>query len=59
MGEKISLMRMDEALAQRPSHLATACPFCLLMFQEAKQLSRGGDELQILDLAQIVERQLI
>jgi Fe-S oxidoreductase len=58
MGEKISLMRMDEALALRPSHLATACPFCLLMFQEAKQMSPGSDELLIKDLAQIVERQL-
>ena len=58
-GEKISLLRMEEALAQRPDQLATACPFCLLMFQEARQMSRGGDELQVLDLAQIVERQLV
>ncbi len=57
-GEMISLLRLQEAMAQKPSHLITACPFCLLMTQEANQL--GGDsELIVRDLAQIVERQLV
>jgi Fe-S oxidoreductase len=58
-GQKISLTRLEEALAADPRTLVTACPFCYLMFQEAFQLKGAGRETRLRDIAEIVERQLI
>lgn len=57
-GQKISLARLEEALAAAPDTLTTACPFCYLTFQEAFQLKGIGQETRLRDIAEIVERQL-
>jgi Fe-S oxidoreductase len=55
-GYKISVERMEEAMRAAPQILVTACPFCLLMFQEAIQIKGNGDESNLRDVAEIVER---
>jgi Fe-S oxidoreductase len=55
-GDKISLVRLEEAMGADPQILATACPFCFLMFQEAIQIKGNGDRIKLRDIAEIVER---
>jgi Fe-S oxidoreductase len=55
-GDKINVERLEEAMRVDPQILATACPFCFLMFQEALQVKGNGDGIQLRDIAEIVER---
>ncbi len=54
-GDKISVARLEEALRANPQTLATACPFCFLMFQEAIQIKGNGDGIKLRDIAEIME----
>jgi Fe-S oxidoreductase len=56
IGEKVSVARLEEAAESAPQTLATACPFCFLMFQEAMQIKGNGDDIKLRDIAEIVER---
>jgi Fe-S oxidoreductase len=58
IGDKISVTRLEEAMKADPQVLATACPFCFLMFQEALQIKGNEDGINLRDIAEIVERYL-
>lgn len=55
-GTRISAARAQEAIAANPQFVATACPFCLLMFDEALQIEGKQDAIKVKDIAQIAER---
>lgn len=57
-GRKMSVERLEEAIRAGPQVLATACPFCFLMFQEALQIKGNGDGIKLRDIAEIVARSL-
>lgn len=56
VGSKTSVQRLEEAIRSNPQILATACPFCFLMFQEAIQIKGNGDRIGLKDIAEIVEK---
>ena len=52
---RINLTRLQDALDSGAETIATACPYCLLMFDDAIR-SRGiGDQIQVLDICEILE----
>jgi Fe-S oxidoreductase len=53
----MSVKRLEELLACRRSEtaIATACPFCLLMFDEAVKIKGFEDTLRVRDIAQLVD----
>ena len=57
-GGRINVARAREAIAANPQFVATACPFCLLMFDEALQIEGKQDAVKVKDIAQLVERLL-
>jgi Fe-S oxidoreductase/nitrate reductase gamma subunit len=57
-GARINHLRTREALDTGAAVLATACPFCLQMFEEATKAVEGGARLQALDVAELLERSL-
>jgi Fe-S oxidoreductase len=57
-GHKISVERLEEAMRTDPQALATACPFCFLMFQEAIQIKGDAEGIKLRDIAEIVEKYL-
>ena len=57
-GGRINVARAREAIAVNPQFVATACPFCLLMFDEALQIEGKQDAVKVKDIAQLVERLL-
>ena len=57
-GKRINLERTDEALGTGADIVSTACPYCLIMLDDAVK-ERGRDEdVKVLDVAQLLERSL-
>jgi len=53
-GTRISYLRLEEAIAVRAGILATACPFCLQMFDDAVKAKEVEEVLRPLDIAELV-----
>lgn len=57
-GTRISYLRLEEAIASRASILATACPFCLQMFEDAVKAKEVEEKLRPLDIAELLVQAL-
>ncbi len=55
--QRINQKRMQDALETRAGTVATACPYCLLMFDDAIRSKGISDELQVLDIVELLDRQ--
>jgi Fe-S oxidoreductase len=53
-GQRISEMRLDHAIAAKAQIVATACPFCLQMFEDAAKVKEVEETLKIRDIAELV-----
>ena len=62
IGKRINTERTDEALGTGADVVGTACPYCLIMLDDAlKERQASGqapDEARVLDVAQILERSI-
>ena len=60
IGKRVNLERTDEALGTGAGVVGTACPYCMIMLDDAvKQRQADGvadESTQVLDVAQILER---
>jgi Fe-S oxidoreductase len=54
--ERVSIHRFKEAQSTGAETLALACPFCMVMFNDAKKDT--GSEMQVLDIAEIIAQSL-
>lgn len=54
-GKRMSNERVEEIIASGAKIVAAACPFCLLMFEEALQVKGLGEEIRVKDIAELVE----
>jgi Fe-S oxidoreductase/nitrate reductase gamma subunit len=52
--KRINLIRFEEAQKLEPDILATACPFCTSMFEDAATTSSIDCKLQVKDIAELV-----
>jgi len=57
-GQRISEMRLSQAMDTRVQVMATACPFCLQMFEDAARVKEVGESLKIRDIAELVAEAL-
>jgi Fe-S oxidoreductase len=57
-GKRINLERTDEALATGADVVSTACPYCLIMLDDAVKERGRGDDVKVLDVAQLLERSM-
>jgi Fe-S oxidoreductase len=53
-GQRISEMRLAHAIAAKAQTVATACPFCLQMFEDAAKVKEVEATLKIRDIAELV-----
>jgi Fe-S oxidoreductase/nitrate reductase gamma subunit len=53
VGKRINAMRVEQAALTQAGIIATACPYCLQMFEDAL---RGGDEetMKVMDIAELL-----
>lgn len=56
IGKRINLHRLEDALTAEPEWIATACPFCVTMFDDAIKDKNMEDSLKIWDIAELVEQ---
>lgn len=55
IGTRINEMRTDQAIATEANILATACPYCLQMFEDGIKAKEATEYLKAMDLAELVE----
>lgn len=54
---RINHRRLADALEVKADTIATACPYCLIMFDDAIRSKGIGDDVQVMDIAEIIDRQ--
>jgi Fe-S oxidoreductase len=58
IGRRISEMRLEQAVNTRAQVIATACPFCLQMFEDAAKEKEAAEAPQIKDIAELAAESL-
>jgi Fe-S oxidoreductase len=56
--KRINHMRLQEALATKAQIVATACPYCLHMLEDAVKAKDLDGSLQVKDLAELIAEAL-
>ncbi len=54
IGQRISEMRVEQAIETKAQVIATACPYCLQMFDDAIKAKAAEESLKVIDIAEIV-----
>ncbi len=55
IGTRISEMRIEQAIEAKAQVVATACPYCLQMFDDAIKAKEVEESLKVMDIAELVE----
>jgi Fe-S oxidoreductase/nitrate reductase gamma subunit len=55
---RINHRRLAEALEIKADVVATACPYCLLMFDDAIRSKGLSEQVQVMDIAEVLEKQM-
>ena len=58
LGKRVNLERTDEALGTGADVVSTACPYCLIMLDDAVRARAREADVKVLDLSQVVEASL-
>ena len=58
IGKRVNMERTDEALATGADIISTACPFCMIMLDDAVKANGRDEDVSVLDISQVVERSL-
>jgi Fe-S oxidoreductase len=53
LGTRINLTRVREALAEKPDTIATACPYCMTMFEDGLKDEKADEKIRVKDIAEI------
>ena len=57
-GKRILAMRTEQALSKSPDIVATACPFCMIHFNDGLKFLNAEEKAQVFDIAELVASQL-
>jgi Fe-S oxidoreductase len=55
-GRRINHLRVEQALEVAPTGVATACPYCLMMFEDGTRAKDVYEALPVADVAELLER---
>jgi Fe-S oxidoreductase len=55
---RINQNRLEQAMELQPDTIATSCPFCMIMFDDALRSKGMTDQVQVLDLVEILNQSL-
>lgn len=58
IGKRINMERTDEALSTGADVVSTACPYCMIMLDDAVRANNKEDDVRVMDLSQLVEESL-
>jgi Fe-S oxidoreductase/nitrate reductase gamma subunit len=55
---RINHRRLDEVIDAKANCVATACPYCLNMFDDAIRSKGLGETIQVMDIAEIIDQRI-
>jgi Fe-S oxidoreductase len=55
---RINHRRLQDALDAEADVVATACPYCMIMFEDAIKSKSLGEKVKTMDIAEVLEKQL-
>jgi len=58
IGKRVNMERTEEALGTGADVVSTACPYCMIMLDDAVRAHQREDDVRVLDLSQLVEESL-
>ena len=58
IGTRVNHARTDEALGTDASVVSTACPYCMIMIDDAVRDRQREDDVRVMDVAQILEESM-
>ncbi len=58
IGERISGIRIEEAIKIQAQIVVTACPFCLLMFEDAIKAKEVAESMKVMDISELISSKL-
>jgi Fe-S oxidoreductase len=58
IGKRVNMDRTNEALGTGADVVSTACPYCMIMLDDAVRANAKEEEVRVLDLSQLVEESL-
>ena len=56
IGTRINELRTEQVIETEAEVVATACPYCLQMFEDAIKAKAAEDSLKVMDIAELVEK---
>jgi Fe-S oxidoreductase/nitrate reductase gamma subunit len=56
--KRINQHRLQDALDAKVDTVATACPYCLIMYEDAITAKGAGEEIKVMDIAEVLEKQV-
>ena len=56
--KRINNRRLQDALDVEAEVVATACPYCTIMLEDAISSKGMGEQIQVMDIAEILEKQV-
>jgi Fe-S oxidoreductase len=59
IGKRVNMERTDEALGTGADVVSTACPYCMIMLDDAVRANGKEEEVRVLDLSQLVEESML
>ena len=59
IGTRVNMDRTAEAIGTGADVVSTACPYCMIMLDDAVRANAKEDEVRVLDLSQLVEESLL
>ncbi len=59
IGTRVNMDRTLEALGTGADVVSTACPYCMIMLDDAVRANGKEDEVRVLDLSQLVEESMV
>ena len=54
-GERLSDLRLEQAIGVGAEVLVTSCPYCILNFEDSRLTVEGGESLEVKDITEIVQ----
>jgi Fe-S oxidoreductase/nitrate reductase gamma subunit len=57
-GRRVNQLRVEQAMEVRPDILASACPFCLTMFEDGVKAKEVADTIKTRDIAEVLAERL-
>ena len=58
IGKRVNMERTEEALGTGADVVSTACPYCMIMLDDAVRANAKEDDVRVLDVSQLLEESM-